>query len=209
MVTLSRSLFAAGLLLLLSANGCYVNTHKNDVGNDKDVSIGTPFGSLNVKTDQNNALATTGLSLYPGATQVHKHGDSSGAADVNLSFGGFNLGVHAVELRTPDPPDKVLAFYRKDMGRYGTVILCHGKHEVGEPSRTVAGLSCDSDNSGGSNNELELRAGSEQHQHVVSVNSEEGGTHIGLVALDLPNGLKNHTLDLSNGSKKHEGSERE
>ena len=179
------SLFASVLLA-----GCRIDTHNN--GKNNDVSIGTPFGSLNVKTDQANAVAQTGLTPYPGSKPTHENGDDNNAADVNMSFGSFKLGVHAVELQTSDPPDKVLAFYRKDMSRYGFVITCHGHHTVGEPSRTVAGLSCDSDNGGASNEETELRAGSVLHQHIVGVHTENGGTRIGLVALDLPADTDKH-----------------
>ncbi len=32
----------------------------------------------------------------------------------------------------------------------------------------------------------ELKAGSKQHQHIVSINPDGSGTKFGLVALDLP-----------------------
>ena len=189
MIATRRLLPFAPLLVLALLAGCRIDTHKN--GEDKNVSIGTPFGSLNVKTNENNAIAQTGLTPYPGASPVHKHGDDHGAAaDVNMSFGSFKLGVHAVELQTPDPEDKVLAFYRKDMGRYGAVLTCRGKQAVGQPARTADGLTCGTNNDNDS--KLELRAGSELRQHIVAVHAEDGGTHIGLVALDLPSDFKNH-----------------
>ncbi len=184
------SLLVVSLLVPVLLTGCRVDTHKN--GDDKNVSIATPFGSLNVKTDEANAIARTGLTAYPGASPVHKQGDDHGAADVNMSFGSFRLGVHAVELQTSDPEDKVLGFYRKDMGRYGGVITCHGHQPVGQPTRTAEGLSCESDEHDSDDGEVQLRAGSQVHQHIVGVHAEDGGTHIGLVALDLPSDAKNH-----------------
>ena len=183
----------AGLSLLFLLGGCHIDTHKD--GKNDNVDIGTPFGSLHVKTDQ-TAAAQTGLTPYPGATPVHKDGDNNGSADVNLSFGGFKLGVHAVDLRTGDSTERVLAFYRNDMHRYGAVITCRGQHTVGTPARTSEGLTCDDhqvvrghDMNG---DEVQLRAGSETHQHIVGIHNEDGGTRIGLVALDLPGELKNH-----------------
>lgn len=188
---LSRLQLPALLLLSsLGLAGCNVETHKN--GKNDDVSIGTPFGSMHVQTDQASAVAGLGLTPYPGAATVHKKDDDDGAADVNLSFGNFKLGVHALELQSGDAQDKVLAFYRKDMSRYGAVIACRGTKTVGQPARTAEGMTCDSEDHHNSDDDLELRAGSPQHQHIVSVKNEEGGTHIGLVALELPKGLNHH-----------------
>ena len=191
MIVPPRSFAVPALLLPLLLAGCHIETHKD--GRDNNVDIGTPFGSLSVKTDEPAAVAKTGLTPYPGATFVHKHGDNDGAADVNLSFGDFKLGVHAAELRTNDAQDKVLVFYRKDMHRFGAVLTCRGKQAVGQPARTADGLTCATDqNTGDDDSELQLRAGSETHQHIVGLRTEAGGTHIGLVALDLPSGFKTH-----------------
>ncbi len=179
------------VLLALGLVGCRIDTHKN--GKNDDVNIGTPFGSMHVKTDNAAAVSGLGLTPYPGAVTVHKKGDDDdGAADVNMSFGGFKLGVHALELQTGDPQEKVLAFYRKDLGRYGAVIACRGAETVGTPARTAEGLECKTDNHGDSDSELQLRAGSPRRQHVVSVKAQDGGTRIGLVALELPGDSHKH-----------------
>lgn len=180
-------------LCLATLGGCRIETHKN--GKNDDVNIGTPFGSMQVKTDKAAAVNGLGLTVYPGAVTVHKNGDDDGAADVNMSFGSFRLGVHALELQTGDPQDKVLAFYRKDMGRYGAVIACRGAETVGAPARTADGLECRTDNHGNSDSELQLRAGSPRRQHVVGVKAQDGGTRIGLVALELPGDSTKHDDD--------------
>ncbi len=179
---------------LLALPGCRIETHKGDKGNDN-VDIGTPFGSMHVKTDDKASGAQTGLTPYPGATLVKKNNDDNGAADISMNFGDFKLGVHAVDLQTSDPEDKVLAFYKKDMGRYGAVLTCRGKDPVGTPVRTGDGLTCGSDQSQVSvsdTDHLELRTGSVEHQHIVGLHPENGGTRIGMVALDLPAGLHHH-----------------
>jgi hypothetical protein len=191
---IQTALCPAALAILLCAAGCHINTHKNGDGKDN-VDIGTPFGSMHVKTDNSVGGVQTGLTPYPGATLVKKDGDNDGAADINMSFGSFKLGVHAEELRTPDPEDKVIAFYRQDMKRYGDVLTCKGKQAVGTPVRTSEGLTCGNDSNHNNHSDadhLELRAGSDRHQHIVGVHAEDGGTHIGLVALDLPGGFKHH-----------------
>ena len=184
------------LLSLTFTDGCRVDEHKNGKdGKDEDVKIATPFGGMSVKTNEAVVENGVGLSVYPGATLDKKaRGDDSGAADVNMSFGSFHLGVKALTYLTPDSPDKVITFYRKDMARYGTVILCRGNSAVGTPDHTQNGLSCSSDNGGkiNINDEKakdELKAGSKLHQHIVSIDPDGTGSKIGLVALDLPGHL--------------------
>lgn len=188
------TLLTAALLVA----GCHVTTNKNGPGKEN-VDIGTPFGSMNVQTAKDASGAQTGMTPYPGATVVQKKGDDDGgAANVSMNFGSFHLGVRAVELQTPDPQDKVMAFYRKDMSRYGTVITCQNHTPVGTPVRTTDGLTCNDDGDNkherrtGGDAAMELRAGSPQHQYIASVKPENGGTDIGLVALDLPGDVKHH-----------------
>jgi hypothetical protein len=184
-----------GVVACLLLNGCHVS--HTERGKTEDVDIGTPFGSMHVNSNDASNLAAIGLPAYPGSVPVREHdGKDQDAADIDMSFGNFHLGVKAASFQTQDPQDKVLAFYRSYMGRYGDVIECRGNTAVGSPARTSQGLTCDQKHhtrvrvSGG--NELELRAGSEQHQHIVDLKTKNGGVNIGLVALDLPSHLSGH-----------------
>jgi hypothetical protein len=194
---LLSALAVPSLLLVTVLSGCRVTSHKN--GDSDNVNIGTPFGSMQVKTNDNVEASGIGITPYPGAVMVKKDKDN-GAADVNMSFGSFHLGVKAASFTTPDSTDKVLAFYRKDLGRYGVVLECNGKHSVGDPGRTAEGLTCDFDDSSGGHiswdtdvdKATELRTGSKQRQHIVAVQTKDGATKIGMVSLDLPTGLSDH-----------------
>jgi hypothetical protein len=191
---------AAALTLLLS--GCNVSNDKH--GDNNNVKIGTPFGSMHIKTDDSVDTSAIGIAAYPGA-KPYKDRDKSNdnnSADINMSFGDFHLGVKAATYLTPDSQDKVIAFYKKDLAaRYGDVLTCRGDDTVGSPARTALGLTC-SDKDGNhvtagntDTNDLELRAGSQQHQHIVGVNAKDGGSKIALVALDLPSHLGHHDGD--------------
>jgi hypothetical protein len=192
---------AAASMLLLSLTtallaGCTVDSHKQ--GNGDNVKIATPFGGMSVKTDYNAVEVSTGLPAYPGAqvvTRSDKDGHSSGAADIDMSFGSFQLRVKAISYRTSDSPDKVLAFYRKNLGRFGTVIQCSDHQPVGTPTHTPDGLDCSDDHENNKikakmnesfSDKTELKAGSKLHQHIVAIDSDGTGTKFGLVVLDLP-----------------------
>ena len=182
---------------LLATTGCRFEHHETRTDSNN-VKFATPFGGLNVKTDAKSAQTGIGLTQYPGAVLSTKNneGKEDGVADVNLSFGGLHLGIKALKYQSADAPQKVIAFYRQDMAKYGKVILCHGHSPVGQPDRTQDGLTCDSD--GGNSKTIEidgdsgqdkLKAGSRQHQHIVSMEPHNGGTKIALVMLDLPGNM--------------------
>ncbi len=192
---------AAGLAVALLA-GCRVQSDKH--GDSDDVKIATPFGGMQVKTNDAVVVEGIGLPTYPGAQLVKKDKDD-GAADVNMSFGSFQLRVKAVSYRTGDSPEKVETFYRAGLKRFGDVIACRDNRVVGTPARTQEGLTCDN-NSGNhysvdnkpEKGALELKAGSQQHQHIVEIDAEGGGTKIGLVALDLPGDATSQSGDEQN-----------
>ncbi len=195
-MTRKATTLVVGLALAAGLAGCRIHTEKGANGEDKNVQVDTPFGGVHVNTDQTTA-ADLGLPVYPGATAVKGDGDHK-SADVHLGFGEWELRVRAVSYQTSDSEEKVTAFYKKALGRYGDVITCQGNSPVGTPAVTSEGLGC-ADDKGGSNvkidrddygtgkNSLELKAGSKRHQHVVGFETpKDSQTRFALVALDLP-----------------------
>ena len=188
---------AAVMIVTGVLSGCRAETTKDGAG--ERVKVATPFGGLEVKvrTDEDAAGAGTGLPIYQGATLVTKgdgKGKDSGTADINLSLGSMRLRIEVLSYRTADTPEQVRSFYAKEMGRFGTVIACSGDRPIGSPTRTAEGLTCDKDGhdtpSGGSGSVdadgVELKAGSQQHQHAVSIEKDGGGTKFALIRIDLP-----------------------
>jgi len=192
-------LFAC-LMLAAGITGCRIHVDKGANGEEKNVQVDTPFGGIHVNTDQTSA-ADLGLPVYPGAEQI-RNDDNHKSADVHMGFGEWELRVKVVSYSTPDSQDKVVAFYKKALGRFGNVITCQDNKPVGTPTSTMEGLSCADDHHahvdvnsdghdygyhGGSG--FELKAGSNRHQHIVGFESSAPGeTHFSLVALDLPIG---------------------
>jgi hypothetical protein len=189
----------AGLALVAGIAGCRVRVDKGTNGEDKNVQVDTPFGGVHVNTDQTSA-GDLGLPVYPGSVLVKSNGDHK-SADVHLGFGEWELRVQAVSYSTADSQDKVSAFYKKALGRYGDVITCQGHSPVGTPTATSQGLTCADDKNntttiqidrgdyGTGKDSLELKAGSKRHQHIVGFeNPRDGQTRFALVALDLPVG---------------------
>lgn len=153
--------------------------------------------NLALHANSHATAADIGLPVYPGAT-LYKNPDSKGddsAANIGFTFGDFHFSVLAVSYVSSDSPEKVLAYYRKPLSKYGDVLECdHGK-PVGKLTVASSGLTC-SDQHGGhvqvngsanSSNDHELRAGSPQKFRVVGIDDAKAGmTHFGLVYLELP-----------------------
>jgi hypothetical protein len=189
----AKGILAAAMMVgLVVTSGCRVQSDKQ--GDHENVKIATPFGGVQVKTDDVAVLGGIGLPGYPGAELVKKKDKDNGAADVNFSFGRFQLRVKAVSYRSADDAEKVAAFYRKALERYGDVIQCQKGKAVGMPTRTTEGLTCENDKEAHMGDEevsgkMELKAGSKLHQHIVAVDPDDGGTKFALIALDLPGRL--------------------
>src|SRR5215471_8351727 len=183
----------AVILSVVTMSGCRVDTNRQ--GDNQNVKVATPFGGVQVKTNGAMNVEGIGLPVYPGAELVKKKDKDNGLADVNLSFGKFQLRVKAANYRTPDDPERVSAYYKDALKRYGTVIECNHDQPVGTPTQTDEGLTCsDGDKKHNSvtantSGKTELKAGSKQHQHIVAIDPDGGGTKFGLVALDLPGNL--------------------
>lgn len=194
MLGTTAALAALGAMAVIC--GCRVHVDKGANGEDKNVQVETPFGGVHVSTDQTVA-SDLGLPAYPGA-QIVTDKDNDKSADVHMGFGQWELRVKAVNYSTPDSQDKVVAFYKKALGRYGDVIACQGGAPVGTPAATPEGLTCADDGSShvkvgtddkaySGHNGFQLKAGSKRHQHIVGFeNSEPGQTRFSLVAIDLP-----------------------
>ena len=128
-------------LALLGVTGCSVHVDKGADGKEKKVQIDTPFGGVHVNTDQTSA-ADLGLPVYPGAQPVTDD-DKHKSADVHLGFGEWQLRVKVVSYSSPDSREKVAAFYKTALTRFGDVITCNGNSPVGTPTVTHEGLTCE------------------------------------------------------------------
>src|ERR1700754_2676992 len=188
-----QAILSAVVVSVAMMTGCRVDTDRE--GDNKNVKVATPFGGVQVKTNEAMNIQGIGLAVYPGAEMVKKKDKDNGSADVNLSFGRFQLRVKAANYQTPDSPEKVSAFYKDALKKYGVVIECNHDRPVGTLTHTDEGLTCSDGDKKHSVTEAdvsgktELKTGSKQHLHIVSIEPNGDGTKFGLVALDLPGNL--------------------
>ncbi len=176
----AKAAWSAALAGIVVLAACSMNV--DDKGENKNVDIRTPLGALQVRT--NPTPAQIGLSVYPGAKQKIK-GDDRNAANVNISSSLFGVKVLVIAYHTQDPPDKVIAYYKKDLQQYGNVLECKGEghdgdvelgHESGEKPKP---LTCG--NQKGDSKSVELKAGMSDNFHLVAVDPKDNGSDFALV----------------------------
>ncbi len=173
----------ASLAVLLLLPACSENVKKEADGQDKQVDIHTLLGGVHVSNEAD--AADVGLPVYPGAHLKEKDSDGGDkSANVNISGFGYGLKVVAMEYESDAAPAKVLSFYRDQLKKYGNVLECHtssldldmkmGEHGSQNDSNE---LTCAGDH--GDN--IELKAGRKDDQHIVAVRSDGGGSSFSLV----------------------------
>jgi hypothetical protein len=173
----------AGFAALLLLAGCSVNVKKEADGQDKQVDVNSLLGNVHVSKQAD--VADVGLAIYPGARLKEKDSDGSDkSANVNISGFGFGIKVVALEYRSDDTPAKVLSFYRDQLRKYGDVLECHtsslnldmnmGSHSSKDDSNE---LTCE----GNHGNNIELKVGKKDDQHIVAVEPEGRGSSFSLV----------------------------
>jgi hypothetical protein len=183
---LSLGALIAALCLLPA---CSIDANDKSADGEKHVDIKSPVGDLHVSEGAD--IRDAGLTLYPGAKPAPKDSsDDKKSANVNLSLPGFSLKVIAAEFVSDDGPDKIIAYYNKELQRYGKPIQCHGgwnnghanfdnKDEMSKP------VSCGKDGSGDG---IELKVGTEGNQHLVSVKTNSQGSRFALVYVRMHTG---------------------
>jgi hypothetical protein len=179
-IKLSTFWLAMAALLLLSA--CSVNVKKEPNGQDKQVDIKTLVGGIHVSSEAD--VADIGLAVYPGARPKQKgSGGDDKSANVNISGFGYGIKVVALAYQSDDAPAQLVTFYKDQLKKYGSVLECHSsKHldvdmRVSRSGREPHELTCN----GAAGNNIELKVGTKENQHIVAVEPDGKGSSFSLV----------------------------
>ncbi len=142
---------------------------------DKNLDVRSPIGDLHVGKDADAQKA--GLPLYPGARPQRKENDDADAVNLALATESLGMQLIVAKYETNDPQEKVLAFYREKMKKYGKVLECHstadksGFHSDDDKKEDSQPVKCEGDNSGPVR---QLKVGTEDNQHIVAIEDPSG-----------------------------------
>lgn len=133
-----------------------------------------------------------GLPIYPGARPHRDKDENSSSAKFGLWGSLFAFKLAVVKLESKDSPQKVAAFYKKALAKYGTVLDCAavpGEAEDRSESKSSNRIGCESDKPGPG--EMSFKAGTKQKQHIVGIQPSGAGSLFELVYLESPDSDKN------------------
>jgi hypothetical protein len=152
------------ILCLCVAAGVYIarNTHVISTahGHGDDVSIETPAGRLDVRAHSRFEAAASGIPEYPGASRQNDSGGVVLQTTPNDGSEGKDLAVSTESLETPDPVERVAAWYRERLPGW----------KVGKDNEKA----------------FELEQGEGKHRRIVALEDKHGYTKITLVSLGEP-----------------------
>ena len=166
----------AFVLACLLAAACSIDVQRDDEARGgADVDIRTPVGDVLVKTE----VVTDGIGLpvYPGATEL-REGDEPQSASVNVGNSAFGVKVLAAKYESPDAADPIIAFYKRELARYGEVIECHGDIDFTNRGRRPV---CDTDLG---SRQVQLVAGVESSHRIVAVKPRGGRSELAMVFIE-------------------------
>ena len=172
------ALIMASIAVLLAA--CSIHVDDKDKKNEK-VDIQTPFANL--KVDTGDKAADNGIPVYPGAHLRPEENGDNHSANINIGAAGFGLKVIAAEYETDDSPEKVKSFYLDKLKSFGDVLVCSG-HSGGSDVHVGSHgddqdqkLTCKDTHGNG----WELKTGTSDNEHLVSIEPRGTGTRFGTV----------------------------
>jgi hypothetical protein len=187
----NRFALASAIIFAILITACSVNVKKGKDGEDKHVDIRTPVGGIHVSKDA--AARDTGLPVYPGAREKQKGSNGNdNNANVNISSSFFGVKVVAIEYQSDDPPEKVVAYYKDQLKKYGGVLECHTNNphqDGGDVNVKIGDVSKDKNNkltceqAGGTS--VELKVGTKDNQHIVAISPRDKGTEFSLVYVQM------------------------
>jgi hypothetical protein len=122
-----------------------------------------------------------GLPIYAGSKPHKDSSNDSEAARMGLWGGGSGFKLAVVKMETSDSPEKVAAFYKKALARYGKVLDCGNPSPESDASKNDNTLTCGDDKpeKGG----MLFKSGTREKRHIVGIQPNGQGTIYQLVAL--------------------------
>jgi len=138
--------------------------------------------SIGFVASKNASAKEVGLPLYPGSRRHKDDSDDSAAVQLGAWGGSSGFKLVVLKMESDDAPDKVAAFYRRALSKYGKVLNCSDSGTAAEKDKSSNGLDCKSDHA--EKGETVLKSGTKEMQHIASVKTNGSGSLYDLVYLE-------------------------
>jgi hypothetical protein len=166
-----------GLMLLAAVMPAAAQDKKDSDANKSDSD------SIGFIASKNASAKEVGLPMYPGSRRHKDDSDDSSSLQLGAWGGSFGFKIAVVKMESDDAPEKIAAFYRKALSKYGKVLNCSDTAEAAaQKDKPSNGLDCDSDHA--EKGEIVLKSGTKEMQHIASVKANGSGSVYDLVFVE-------------------------
>jgi len=166
-----------GLMLLAAAMPVAAQDKKDSDANKSDSD------SIGFIASKNASAKEVGLPLYPGSRRHKDDSDDNSSLQLGAWGGSFGFKIAVVKMESDDAPEKIAAFYRKALSKYGKVLNCSDPAAAAaQKDKPSNALDCDSDHA--EKGEIILKSGSKEMQHIASVKANGSGSVYDLVFVE-------------------------
>jgi hypothetical protein len=166
----ARGCVALAAMALVAVCGANETSSRNDF-------------SLAVNVTDEAKASDAGLPHYPGSKPYRENDQSSSGANIGLATNLFGVKVVAMNLETADRPERVAAFYRRALAKYGKVVECTADApRNSSPPEDGDDVACDADDPG--ENKVVYKVGTEDNQRLAAIRTHGSGTRFSLVHVD-------------------------
>jgi hypothetical protein len=166
-----RLALAIVLGLAPAVAGCGVSVDKDENGRNKKVSVSSPFGKVSVNADTDTP-PDTGLTVHAGARALHEKDHDN--ANVSVEGGFFGVKVAVARYEDDAENQAIIDYYRRELSKFGSVSECRGNLDFKD---SLAAPRCKER----SRDEIQLGAGTERDNHIVSVKPRSHGSEFTLI----------------------------
>ncbi|HXN97691.1 MAG TPA: hypothetical protein VN881_01370 [Candidatus Acidoferrales bacterium] len=174
---LGRAAMALGLIFAATAMPVTAQDKKDSDANKSDND------SIGFIASKNASAKEIGLPLYPGSRRHKDESDDSSSVQLGAWGGSFGFKIAVLKMESDDTPDKVTAFYRKALSKYGKVLNCSDPAgAAAQKDKSSNGLDCDSDHA--EVGETVLKSGTKEMQHIASIKTNGSGSVYDLVFIE-------------------------
>ena len=132
-----------------------------------------------------------GLPIYPGARPHKDKDDDKPSTKFGLWGNSFAFKLAVVKLESNDSPQKVGAFYKKALAKYGTVLDCSdasSQTSQKDENESSKKLTCEGDKP--DPGKMTFKSGTKEKQHLVEIEPNGAGSIFRLVYVESPDSDK-------------------
>lgn len=156
---------------------------------DKEASGGKGNIGAGIYFNAEAGAKDVGLPVYPGARPHKEKDDDSESVKMGLWGGSFGFKLAVVKLESNDSPQKVAAFYKKALAKYGTVLDCSdASSQPSQKDESSKKLTCEGDKP--DPGKMTFKSGTKEKQHVVGIEPNGSGSVFQLVYVESPDSDK-------------------